>query len=325
MDNKLAVYIGSHPDDIDVSMSGSLYKFDLGKHPIMWVVVTDGGADVDEYNFDSSHYNSGSSKAWVKKGDLKHNVAWSSPQGNKIIRSSYSEDLVRKRCGIEFDNGQWKPKMSKHTSSFGDEFDWRSRVKNCMDRDVELRQLSYRDPWDPEIEMLYPDGSLSLDEEIFTESIAERLAGDIYDLIISKGYSREILYVNSHAPDDVCRNSAEHDDHRIVGNAVKKSIDILLDKGINGVYVNWFTIYKPIEPESGYTKIDVDVSKFRTEKARLCRQCWETEFMVRPFSGFYFGTWGERKWKARRFPNNPPDFEYCIPLLIKKKLISIIV
>jgi LmbE family N-acetylglucosaminyl deacetylase len=62
MDNRLAVYIGAHPDDIDVGMSGSLYKFDLGKHPIMWVVVTDGGTDADEYNFDSSHYNSDLSK-----------------------------------------------------------------------------------------------------------------------------------------------------------------------------------------------------------------------------------------------------------------------
>ena len=137
-------------------------------------------------------------------------------------------------------------KCRKHTSSFGDEFDWRSRVKNCVGRDVELRQLSYQDPSDPEIEMLYPDGSLSLDEEIFTESIAERLASEIYDLIISKGYSREVLYMNSHAPDDVCGNSAEHDDHRIVGNAVKKSINILLDKGINAVhvpshFVRWLT------------------------------------------------------------------------------------
>jgi hypothetical protein len=252
----------------------------------------------------------------VKKCDLRHNIAWHLPRGKKITRSSYSEDLVRKQCGIEFDNGRWKPKMARHSSSFGDEFDWRSRVKNCVGRDVELQQLSYQDPSDPEIEMLYPDGSLSLCEEIFTESIAERLAGEIYDLIISKGYSREILYMNSHAPDNVCCNSAEHDDDRIVGNAVKKSINILLNKGINGVYITWFTIYKPIEPESGYSKISIDVSKFRTEKAKLCRECWETEFVAQPFSGSYFRTWGERKWKMRRYPNNPPEFEYCIAMLI---------
>ncbi|MGV8174369.1 MAG: hypothetical protein ACP5OU_01555 [Methanothrix sp.] len=316
MDDRLAVYIGAHPDDIDVGMSGSLYKFDLGKHPIMWVVVTDGGADADEYDFDSVHFDPGSLEPWVKKDDLKHQLTWQSPDGKEITRSNYSEDLVRKRCGIEFDDGRWKPKMARHTSSFGDEFDWRTRVTNCVGRDVELRQLSYSDPCDPAIEILYPDGSLSLREEIFTQSIAERLAGEIYDLILSKGYSRDLLYINSHAPDSVCSNSGEHEDHRIVGNAIMKSINILLEIGIKGIYATWFTIYKPIEPGSGYSKNDVDLSKVRNQKAKLCRECWETEFVAHPALGYYFKTWGERKWKGRRYPNNPLDFEYCAAMLI---------
>ena len=49
MGDKLAVYIGVHPDDIDIGMSGSLFKFDLGKHPLLWIVVTDGGAYDVEY------------------------------------------------------------------------------------------------------------------------------------------------------------------------------------------------------------------------------------------------------------------------------------
>jgi hypothetical protein len=317
MDDRLAVYIGAHPDDIDVGMSGSLYKFDLGKHPIMWVVVTDGGADADEYNFDSSHYDPGSLEPWVKKDDLKHQLTWQLPDAEEITRTNYSEDLVRKRCGIEFDDGRWKRKMAQHTSSFGDEFDWRTRVKNCVGRDVELRQLSYSPPFNPAIEILYPDGSLSLREEIFTQSIAERLAGEIYDLVISKGYSKDLIYLNSHAPEDVCSNSCENDDHRITGNAVMEAIDILLKKGIKGIYAAWFTIYKPIEPKSGYKKIDANISRVRNDKIKLCKECWETEFIAQSLKGYYFGAWGERKWKKRRYPNNPLDFEYYIAMLLK--------
>ncbi len=317
MDDRLAIYIGAHPDDIDVGMSGSLYKYDLGNHPIMWVVVTDGGADADEYNFDSSHYDPGYLEPWVKKDDLKHQLTWQLPDGEVITRTNYSEDLVRKRCGIEFDGVRWMPKMARHTSSFGDEFDWRTRVKSCIGRDVELRQLSYSDPCDPAIEILYPDGSLSLREEIFTQSIAERLAGEIYDLVISKGYSKDLIYLNSHAPEEVCSNSGENDDHRITGNAVREAIDILLKKGIKGIYAAWFTIYKPIEPKSGYSKIDVNISKVRNHKAKLCGKCWEVEFIAHPSLGYYFRTWGERKWKGRRFPNNPIHFEYYIAMLIE--------
>lgn len=322
MDDKLTVYIGAHPDDIEIGMSGSLYKFDLGKHPIMWVVVTDGGADADEYNFDSRHCDPGSLQPWVKKDGLKHQLTWQSPDGKEITRSNYSEDLVGKRCGIEFDNGRWTPKAARHTSSFGDEFDWRTRVTNCVGRDVELRQLSYSDPCDPAIEMLYPDGSLGSREEIFTKSIAENLAEELYDLVVSKGYSKDLIYLNSHAPEEVCSNSGENDDHRITGNAVRETIDILLKKGIKGIYASWFTIYKPIEPKSGYSKIDVNISRVRNDKIKLCKECWETEFMAQPGVGYYFRTWGERKWKERRYPNNPLDFEYGIAMQIKKRLMN---
>ena len=56
----LVVYVGAHPDDIDIGMSGSLYKHDRGINPILWIVVTDGGADKDEYAYDSD-----ASRNWV--------------------------------------------------------------------------------------------------------------------------------------------------------------------------------------------------------------------------------------------------------------------
>ena len=43
LDDMLVVYIGAHPDDIDIGMSGSLFKFDVNNHPILWIVATDGG------------------------------------------------------------------------------------------------------------------------------------------------------------------------------------------------------------------------------------------------------------------------------------------
>jgi len=54
LDSTLVVYIGAHPDDIDIGMSGSLYKYDAQIHPILWIVATDGGGDDGEYTFESS-------------------------------------------------------------------------------------------------------------------------------------------------------------------------------------------------------------------------------------------------------------------------------
>ena len=101
MDDRLAVYIGAHPDDIDVGMSGSLFKLNLGRHPLMWVVVTDGGADEVEYAYESA-YDPNSGRPWLKIDDLK-SVRWKTPDGCELVRDKYSRDLAAKRCGIECD------------------------------------------------------------------------------------------------------------------------------------------------------------------------------------------------------------------------------
>ncbi|MDD1722363.1 MAG: hypothetical protein LUQ15_02585, partial [Methanothrix sp.] len=82
MDDRLAVYIGAHPDDIDIGMSGSLYSFDLGRHPLMWIVVTDGGADEVEYIFDSAE-DAKSGRPWLKSNDLKSG-RWKAPDGSEL-------------------------------------------------------------------------------------------------------------------------------------------------------------------------------------------------------------------------------------------------
>ncbi len=304
MDDKLAVYIGAHPDDIDIGMSGSLYEFDLGKHPLMWIVVTDGGADEVEYVYDSAE-DPGSGRPWLKRRDLK-SIKWKAPDERELSRSRYSGDLAQKRCGIKFDNLGWTPQSASHPSSFGEEFDWRSRVANLVGRDVEIRQLIYSG------QLLYPDGSLSSREEIFTRSIAENLAEEINGLINSRGYSKDLVYINSHGTDAVCKNSDEHEDHRITGNAVLKAIGILLHSGIEEICASWFTIYRPIVPRRGYSRVDVDVSGAKQEKSRLCRACWETEFLAQ-HEGSRLKSWGE-DGSRRRYPDDPIDYEYNIEI-----------
>jgi LmbE family N-acetylglucosaminyl deacetylase len=291
MDDKLVVYIGAHPDDIDIGMSGSVYKFDVDKHPIMWVVVTDGGADRSEHAYDSD-----SERGWVKK-DL-NSKNWVAPDGSVILRANYSEDLVQKRCGIEFNNDRWTEKLWKHESSFGEAFDWRTRVTNLVGERVEKRQLYYSDQ-----KLLYPDGSLS---ERDTESIAKKLADEIYELVSHQNYSKDLIYINSHAPDEVCTNydANEHHDHKITGNAVRKAIDLLINRDITEIYATWFTIYGSIIPKSGYSKVKIDISGVKDKKIRLCKACWESEFLAKNYATFFYS------WEG--YPNNPLNFEYDI-------------
>src|SRR4030065_1557243 len=82
-DDTLVVCISAHPDDIDIAISGTLYKNDLGKHPILWIVVADGGADIDEYQYESN-----SSRNWIV-ADGKYVTAWKAPDGSNVIRAFY--------------------------------------------------------------------------------------------------------------------------------------------------------------------------------------------------------------------------------------------
>ena len=304
MDDRLAVYIGAHPDDIDVGMSGSLFKLNLGRHPLMWIVVTDGGADEVEYAYESA-YDPNSGRPWLKINDLK-SISWKAPDGSELARDKYSRDLAAKRCGIEFDDSGWAPHPARHPSSFGEGMDWRTRVAELMGRDVEARQLCYGGQY------LYPDDSLKLREEAFTSSIAESLAREIYDHITAQGYSRDLVYISSHGSDAVCWNCDEHEDHRIVGNAALKAIGILLNLGIKTICSSWFTIYSPIVPRRGYFREIVDISGERAQKSRICRACWETEFLAQ-HKDSRMKSWGEDEG-PRRYPDNPIDFEYSIKI-----------
>jgi hypothetical protein len=97
VDNTLVVCVAAHPEDIEIVTSGSLYKDDIGKQPIMWLVVTDGGSDLDEYNYESNV-----SQGWIAK-DGQFDVTWEAPDGSNITRSFFSADLAKKRCGGSFE------------------------------------------------------------------------------------------------------------------------------------------------------------------------------------------------------------------------------
>lgn len=297
LDNTLVVCVGAHPEDIDIGISGSLYKHDIGKHPILWLVVTDGGADLDEYQYESN-----SSRNWLAK-DGQVAIAWKAPDGSNVTRPFYSADLAKKRCGGYFDGLSWKEEPASHNSSFGVEYDWRTRVSNFVGATIEKSQLSYLDPSDPTKRLMYPDGALANAEIAYTNSIAMNLASEIAKRVESNGYQKSLMKIYSHATEEVCTNANEHPDHRVTGNAVRQAIDLLHETyGFGRIDSVWFTIYNPIDPKSGHLRVDEDISQQKTQKSELAKACWETDVSHSRSINY--------AWKE--YPDDPGQYEYSI-------------
>lgn len=302
----LAVYIGAHPDDIELGMGGSLFKNDLNKHPILWIVATDGGADSKEYDYESL-------MGWVKNDGA--GALWAAPNGDLFFREFFSEDLSIKRCGI---NGSYQ-----HPYLLGESYDWKTRVSLVFGSSVVAKvQLSYLDPNNPNKRIFYPDGGLHFSKTEYTAELATDIANEINKVVTANGYSKDLLYINSHAFTEVAINSNEHktEDHEIVGNAVKESINFLHTKYDFGmINVSWYTIYSPIEPNPTYlvngnplTRYQEDISAYAVQKSDLCKTLWESAFMdfVGSFDRALDLSNTEGYWND--YPNDPGNYEYKI-------------
>ena len=298
LDNTLVVCVGAHPDDIEIAISGSLYKNEIGKHPILWLVVTDGGADVDEYQYESN-----ASRNWLAK-DGQFTIVWKAPDGSNVTRQFYSADLAKKRCGGYFEGLSWKEEAASHNSTFGVEYDWRTRVSNFVGATIEKIQLSYLDPSDPTKLLMYPDGALANAEIAYTNSIAKNLASEIDKFVESNGYQKSLVKIYSHATEEVCMNANEHPDHKVTGNAVRQAIDLLHSTyGFGEMDAKWYTIYNPIDPKLGYLRVDEDISQQQTEKSELAKACWETD--VVHSRSINYAAWND-------YPDDPGNYEYSI-------------
>lgn len=292
----LVVCIGAHPDDIDIAISGTLYKDDLGKNPILWIVVTDGAADIDEY-----YYETDSSRNWLFP-DGKFASAWASPDGSDAIRAFYSVNMGRKRCGGYFEDLNWIEEPAQHASKFGTEYDWRTRTSNLNSK-IEKIQLGYLDPNNNTRNLMYPDGALASAEATFTNSIATNIANEINRVTEANGYQKNLLKIYSHAPEEVATNADEHSDHKITGNAVRQTFNILQEfYGFGQIDAKWFTIYSPINPKTGYTRVDMDISQQETQKVTTAKACWETEAVNSRAINY---TWNN-------YPEDPGQYEYTI-------------
>lgn len=305
-ESSLAVYIGAHPDDIDMGMSGSLFKYicrnrNLRNHPILWVVVTDGGGDSDEYKHETNIL-----RRWVA-ADGKKNLVWRTPNGSLTARRFYSADLARKRCSGYFRSTKWIDVLVSHSSRFGIAYGWMTRVNKFINLTVRKTQLSYMDSSDPKKRLLYPDDALTLAETTYTESIAASLANEIDEVAQSMNCPKNLLYVNSHAPDEIAYNAGENPDHRVVGNAVRQAIELLhTTYGFGQVIARWFTIYDPIQPRTGYLMSKEDISLYKKQKSDLVKECWETAYI--------FARLRKVDWKVgwQRYPEDPGDSEYTV-------------
>ena len=315
LDDMLVVYIGAHPDDIDIGMSGSLFKYDVGHHPILWIVVTDGAADMGEYDYEVN-----SSRGWVSAPYAVNN-SWPVPYtyDHFVTRDNMSDSLSSKRCGGDVDgqNGSWTYSAAYHsTSSFGNESDWRTRVSNNVSSTgIEKLQLTYyylvdaldndRKPITTKAYEIYPDGSLAKAEASFRVSIAKEIAVAINRFVVDNNYTKSSLAINSHAPYEVANNSREHPDHEITGNAVRLAIDYLIDDyNFTSIGATWYTIYNPIVPRDGsqYSQEIENIENYTAEKSNLCKACWETAWIDSENNNFY---WTD-------YPYDPSDYEYYI-------------
>jgi len=297
LDNTLVVCVAAHPDDIEIATSGSLYKDAIGKHPMLWLVVTDGGADPDEYNYENN-----ASRGWIAQ-DGQSDVTWEAPDGTNLTRSFYSADLAKKRCGGFFDGFNWAREAASHNSTFGVAYDWMTRVDDFVDASIEKNQMGYVKQSDPAKRLTYPDASLSQAASVFRDSIAADLASEINETVVANGYQKSLVKIYSHAPDEICTNADEHPDHQVVGNAVRQAIELLLTTyGFGQIDAKWFTVYNPIAPKLGYVRTDEDVSEQITQKAELAKACWETDFINSRSTNF---TWID-------YPEEPSQYEYSI-------------
>lgn len=290
LDSTLVVYIGAHPDDIDIGMSGSLYKYDAQIHPILWIVATDGGGDDGEYTFESS-------RKWLTAdGFYNFSYPWTDPYGNNLqTRSFYSYDLSDKRNGLDgkFSHPQLLTYNSPDKNVFSTGYDWQQRVSLLVPGVIETHQMNYTDPSGqthlyPDGGMgehyQYPDGSISKNATeitIYTDSLAKGLAKEIDTVVTTHGYRKDLIYIKSHAPDIVAHNAYEHPDHEITGNAVLKTTDILNNQyGYSHINATWFTIYTPIMANEPYSAHPLDIKTVLNDKVDLCKAAWESEDLV---------------------------------------------
>lgn len=308
-ENVLVVCVGAHPDDIEVGVTGTLLKHYVGKNPIAWIVVTDGGADEKEYDYDSS-------RNWVAK-DAVNGTEWVAPDGETFTRVFYSEDLARKRCGID---GSYSHSYDSLLA-----YDWKTRLDKVVDASViGKKQMSYLDPFDPSHSILYPDKGLSAIENVFTEHLAIDLAHEINETVTLNQCSKDLLLIYSHAPEEVAENADEHNDHRIVGNAVRKAIDYLQMKfGFGTIDAAWFTIYDPIRPRpnTSYERIREDISGFTSQKSDLCKAMWEASYLDNSSLLDRAQEVPDTEGYWNSFPNDPGNSEYFVELKYESPLI----
>jgi hypothetical protein len=338
LDKTLSVYVGAHPDDIDIGMSGTLFKNDAGIHPVLWIVTADGGADNLEYRYESSPLRTGTDVwgVWVTDPvSFRHlNYPWKDPDGTAFTRDFYSYDLAQKRCGfIDGDNAGYGGPFRHPSASFGWANDWQTRVNQTFGTGVIKKvQMHYTTP-SGEV-YYYPDGDLKRNPSLYTDTLAEGLAKEIHTTISDGGYNKDMILIHSHAPDEVAKNydpdeGSENADHKITGNAVREAISILTTRyGYPRINATWFTVYRPINPKFPFTATPVEIrGDARNKKTALVKAVWETEFIyfssyiTDPATGahvFRYGVSFTRPNTAaptvnwNTFPDDPGDYEYTV-------------
>ena len=318
LSNTPVVYISTHPDDVDIALSGSLYKYHLGVNPILVILVTDGAADSGEYNLEKPT-SCGGTLGLLRVCDGTTTQKWYTPGTNPhtITRTFYSLDLSKHRSGIagwsyygNACNLIYQIGGYRYTNRFGTTSrDFYSRWSLTG---VTVTAVAYSYVLGGRTYCAgYPDGSLGRYENYYGSNLASNIASTINDWVALYGYSKSVLYINSMTPSSVkigstyytvpaCvnyrnenvageRQSVEHPDHCATGNAVQNATQILRKRdGFSAVYVSWSAVYGynfHSDTEAGCTcngqiSNDTYSSTLVTKVDTLVTSLWESDYYV---------------------------------------------
>jgi hypothetical protein len=285
-------------------MSGSLFKYDVGRNPVLWIVLTDGGGYDEEFDYDLE-------KGWIEDDGEWNSYVWISPDKTLFDREFYSPDLAAKRTGwFKSYSGIYHETFS-HNSIFGTAYDWGTRVNLFVgDTLVEMYPVDYY-AGTPFFRSHYwfPDRDIHLHglEQEFTLEAAERIAEKINEVVTENNYRKDLMFVNTHAPETVAYNAHEHADHAITGNAMEAAATILKNVyGFGSVRATYYTIYNQIEPKPGYSLTVTDISAYKAQKEAITKACWGTEYLwTQVGNGTGFTTWVD-------FPVDAGNYEYVV-------------
>jgi hypothetical protein len=292
---RLAVYITCHPDDLDIAMAGSMWDLDLNVHPVLILLVTDGGLDNSELGWETSTGSLG--RPWYAD-DGSQTTQWLAPDGTSYLRGNgeanhrYSANLVERRVESLTITHANPPSFTAATAGKSLSRRHVDHYQGSSTLPVHFRQLFYSaggSTW------AFPDGDMGRLRDKYTDTLAGQIVEAIASTVKKYGYDGSSLSITGHLPENAYATGpdGEHTDHRTTGDATIKAIDqLLVQHGFDRVDLAAYAIYFDPAPTSEWTKTTLDLSPAATAFKEIAAQsAWESAFLAGQSGGWLNYQW----------------------------------